>query len=132
MLVVAWLVAAMRPQGPYAILAVNGEAGTAKSSACRYLRALVDPNVVALRSLPKEDKDLWVGADNCFVMAFDNVSKIDDWLSDSFCRLAHGGGMTVRTLYRDRDEEALRLAGRCCSMGLARWQTGPTWLIGHW
>ena len=54
MLVVAWLVAAMRPQGPYAILAVNGEAGTAKSSACRYLRALVDPNVVALRSLPKK------------------------------------------------------------------------------
>ncbi len=106
MLMVAWLVAALRPQGPYAVLAVGGEAGTAKSSACQFLRRLIDPNKVLLRSLPRDDAALWVGADNCYVLAYDNVSHIDDWLSNSLCRIAHGGGMTVRTLYRDRDEES--------------------------
>lgn len=105
-LLVAWAMAALRPDGPYPILAIGGEAGTAKSSACKFIRALIDPNEVPLRSLPRDDAGLWVGADNCYVMGYDNVSFIDEWLSDSFCRIAHGGGMTVRTLYKDREEES--------------------------
>jgi putative DNA primase/helicase len=105
MLIIAWLVAALRPQGPYGVLAINGEPGTAKSSTCEMLRSLVDPNVVLLRGLPKDDAALWVGTDNCYMLAFDNVSYIADWLSDSMCRVATGGGMTVRALYKDREEE---------------------------
>jgi putative DNA primase/helicase len=105
MLIVAWLVAALHPQGPFGVLAINGEPGTAKSSTCEMLRALVDPNVVMLRGLPKDDAALWVGTDNCWMLAFDNVSFIADWLSDSMCRVATGGGMTVRALYKDREEE---------------------------
>ena len=32
-LIVAWLVAALRPRGPYPILVISGEQGTAKSTA---------------------------------------------------------------------------------------------------
>ena len=43
-LLVAWLVGAFRPKGPYPILRVNGEWGSAKSTLCRILRELIDPN----------------------------------------------------------------------------------------
>jgi len=43
-LVVAWLLAALRPGGPYPLLAVSGEQGSAKTVLSKVLRALVDPN----------------------------------------------------------------------------------------
>ena len=39
-LVVAWLVAALRPQGPFPVLPIHGEQGSAKSTASRMLRRL--------------------------------------------------------------------------------------------
>ena len=49
-IVVSWLVAALRPRGPYPVLVLQGEAGSAKSTAVRVLRELVDPNTAPLRS----------------------------------------------------------------------------------
>jgi hypothetical protein len=43
-LVVAWLLAALRHGGPYPLLAVSGEQGSAKTVLSKILRALVDPN----------------------------------------------------------------------------------------
>jgi len=39
-LIVAWLIQAFNPSGPYPILTLNGEQGTAKSSTARILRSL--------------------------------------------------------------------------------------------
>jgi hypothetical protein len=49
-LVLGWLVTTMRSKGPYPALALQGEQGTAKSTATRVLRTLVDPSVVELRA----------------------------------------------------------------------------------
>ena len=43
-LVVAYQLAAMRARGPYPIMVVNGEQGSAKSTMARVNRSLVDPN----------------------------------------------------------------------------------------
>jgi hypothetical protein len=48
----------MRDRGPYPVLALMGEQGSAKSSFATILRSLVDPNTAALRSFPREDRDL--------------------------------------------------------------------------
>lgn len=101
---VAWLLAAFRDHGPYPVLVLTGEHGTAKSTFARILRALVDPHTTALRSLPREDRDLFIAANNGLVIAVDNVSTLPDWLSDSFCRLATGGGFSTRELYTDSEE----------------------------
>jgi hypothetical protein len=103
-LLVAWLLAALRDRGPYPVLVLIGEQGTAKSFLATLLRMLVDPNVSALRSLPREDRDLFIAATNGHVIAIDNVSTLPPWLSDTLCRLATGGGFGTRTLYSDSDE----------------------------
>ena len=103
-LTVAWLLATLRPNGPYPVLALTGEQGSAKSMRANFLRALVDPNSVPLRALPRSEHDVFIAARNSHVLAYDNASGLPDWLSDTFCRLATGGGFSTRELYTDQDE----------------------------
>jgi hypothetical protein len=103
-LIVGWLVAALSPQGPYTILALHGEHGSAKSTTARVLRALLDPNKVPLRSEPRDSRDLMIAANNSWCLVFDNLSFIKNQLSDDLCRIATGGGFTTRELYTNEDE----------------------------
>lgn len=103
-LAVAWVLAALRDCGPYPVLVLSGEQGSAKSTFAATVRALVDPNTASLRALPRENRDLFIAATNSHVLAFDNVSGLRDWISDTLCRLATGGGFAVRQLYTDQDE----------------------------
>jgi hypothetical protein len=105
-LVVGWLLAALRPEGPYPLLAISGEQGSAKMVLSKLLRALVDPNVAPVRALPREERELMIAATNGHVLAFDNLSGLSPWLSDALCRLASGCSFAVRRLYTD-DEEVL-------------------------
>jgi hypothetical protein len=103
-LVVVWALACLRDRGPYPIIVLSGEQGSAKSTFSAILRALLDPNTAPLRALPREDRDLFIAASNGHVLAFDNVSGLPAWISDTLCRLATGGGFAVRQLYTDQDE----------------------------
>ncbi|MEM9625348.1 MAG: hypothetical protein AAGA21_03885 [Pseudomonadota bacterium] len=103
-LVVAWAVAVLRNCGPYPVIVLSGEQGSAKSTFSAILRALLDPNSAPLRALSREDRELFIAAMNGHVLAFDNVSGLPGWISDTLCRLATGGGFAVRQLYTDQDE----------------------------
>ena len=104
-LLLSWLVQALRPAGPFPVLVVTGEQGSAKSTLVRLVRMPVDPFTAPLRALPRSERDLMITARNSLVLAFDNVSHLQDWRSDAFCRLATGGGMATRRLYSDAEEE---------------------------
>ena len=110
-LVVAWLMAAIRPTGPYPILLVNGEQGSCKSTTCRRLRSLVDPNSVPLRDAPRNEQTLMIWAKNSHVIALDNLSGVTKDLSNALCRLSTGGGHSERTHYSN-DGETLFYAVR--------------------
>src|SRR5262249_5508750 len=103
-LVLAWLVAAMRPTGPFPVLCLHGEQGAGKSGTSRILRALVDPNSAPVRAEPREPRDLAIAANNARSLCLDNPSHLTPWLSDALCRLSTGGGFATRTLYTDEDE----------------------------
>jgi len=103
-LCLSWLLAALRPKGPYPILLLQGEQGTAKSTMARLLRRIVDPSAAPVRTPPRNDRDLLIAAVNSWVLAYDNLSGIPHWLSDALCRLATGGGFSTRELYTDSDE----------------------------
>ena len=110
-LAVAWVLAALRDEGPYPVLVLTGEQGSAKSTCARMLRALVDPCEAPLRSVPRNEQDLFIAARNGHVLAFDNLSGMPAWFSDALCRLSTGGGYAARELYTD-DEEVVISAER--------------------
>jgi hypothetical protein len=103
-LLLSWLVAAFRPDGPYPILKTIGEQGSAKTTLARVLRGLVDPNVCATRGAPRSERDLRIAAENGLMCAFDNLSYVTPELSDAICRLSSGGGFGVRTHYENSEE----------------------------
>ena len=110
-LVVAFLLAAMRARGPYPVKVTNGEQGSCKTTMDRIICLLVDPSTSPLRSTPREVRDLMIAAINSWLMGYDNLSGIPDWISDALCRLSTGGGFSTRELYSDKEEiifEAMR------------------------
>jgi hypothetical protein len=109
-LVVAWLLATLRPGGPYPLLAISGEQGSAKTVLSKMLKALVDPNAAPVRALPREERELMIAANNGHLLAFDNLSGLPAWLSDALCRLSSGCSFAVRQLYTDDDEVLFQAA----------------------
>ena len=109
-LFVSWLVAAFRPKGPYPILGLHGEQGSAKTTAGRVAGQLIDPFKAPMRTKPRDERDLMITASNSHIVTLDNLSYLDPWLSDALCRLATGGGLATRELYKDEEEIIISLS----------------------
>jgi 5S rRNA maturation endonuclease (ribonuclease M5) len=103
-LIVSWLIGAFNPAGPYPILILQGEQGSAKSTTARVLRSLIDPGRPPLRSSPRDERDMMIAASNSRVLAYDNLSGTQQWISDALCRLSTGGGFSTRELHSDKEE----------------------------
>jgi putative DNA primase/helicase len=108
-LIVSWLIASLRPIGPYPVLIINGEQGAGKSIACRVLRRLIDPNGAELRTEPRDERDLMLAAKNGWIVALDNLSYVRNDLSDAICRIATKGGFATRSLYTNEEEFLLEV-----------------------
>ena len=91
-LCVAWLLAALIDAGPYPLLVLTGEQGSAKSAAARLLRSLVDPARPSTRGMPGSERDTAIAAHNRHVLVYDNLSGLPAWFSDTLCRLSTGEG----------------------------------------
>jgi hypothetical protein len=98
-LMIAWLTAALRPVGPYPILVLNGEQSSGKSTLARILRLLIDPHASPVLALPNSTHDLMATAINGWVLIYENISSIANWLSGCICQLAFGGGFAGRELF---------------------------------
>lgn len=103
-LVGTWLLAVLQPTGPYPVLCLVGEQGSAKSTTVRTLKELVDPSVAGLRGQPEDIRDLMIAANNNWLLAYDNISYLSNDISDALCRLSTGGGYAKRSLYTDDEE----------------------------
>lgn len=106
-LVVAFMVGALRPGFPFPVLNINGEQGSAKSTLARMVRTLIDPAKPYLRRPPKDERDLMIAASNGWCLAYDNMSGLRDGLSDTLCSIATGGGFGTRELFTDGEEKLL-------------------------
>ena len=103
-LLIAWLLGALNPNGPYVPLFVTGEHGTAKSTVCRLIQLLIDPSEANLRAPPRSERNLMLAASNSRLLLFDNLSNIDECFSDALCRISTEGSYAARELYSDREE----------------------------
>lgn len=103
-LVQAWILACFNSEIPYPVLCLSGQQGTSKSTTAKTLRNLVDPNKAPIRSAAGSERDLFISAENNWLLPFDNLSRISPSMSDSLCRLSTGGAFCTRKLYADGEE----------------------------
>jgi hypothetical protein len=123
--IIGWLVGALHPRGPYPVLVLHGEQGSAKSTAAKVLRSLIDPHSAPLRAAPRELRDLMITAVNSRCLAFDNMSHVTGDLSDALCQIASGGGFATRELYTDREEVIFRASRPIILNGIEELVTRP-------
>ena len=90
-LLLAWMLNALRNQTQHPILVLTGAEGTAKSTLINILRSLIDPGYVPFKGLPRSESELSRLFGERYLQGFDNVSEISRSLSDSLCRRSTGG-----------------------------------------
>jgi hypothetical protein len=101
--VAGWMVAALLPAIPHAVMMLDGEQGVGKSTAARLVVGMVDPSSAPLRSEPRDAEQWGIAASGSWCVALDNVSSIPGWLSDALCKAVTGDGMVRRKLYTDSE-----------------------------
>ena len=98
--------------GPRPCIVITGEQGSCKSSATRVIRSLVDPSVTELTALGRDPDQLSQIASSSYLLAFDNISHIDQDQSDALCRIVTGGAIEKRKLYTDSESHITKT--QCC------------------
>jgi len=86
------------------VLAVCGDQGSSKSFLCNILNRLIDPTLTERIIQPKNERDLIQTLRQKYVTVLDNISKIDQRVSDILCQVCTGGGVSYRQLYTDEGE----------------------------
>ncbi|HEX3809509.1 MAG TPA: hypothetical protein VHW02_07380 [Rhizomicrobium sp.] len=124
-LILGWLVGALSPQPPYAILCINSGEGCGKSTITKLLRSLLDPNVAGIRMLQQSERDIMIAAQNSWVLAWDNVSSLRPNISDALCQISTGAGFSVRKLYSDDSECILSVKRPQLLNGIPDFATKP-------
>ena len=98
-LVIVWLLCAMLEDTKKCILVAVGPEGSGKSSACRVLRSLIDPQSNLPSTLPYDEQNLCLSLGNRYCTLYDNVRTVSDKISDILCQATQGGSYETRTLY---------------------------------
>lgn len=103
-LITGWAPTIMIPGIPRPAVCFTGPQGSAKTTAARKLRSLVDPSAVESLDLGRCPNELAQALDHHAVPFFDNLTKIQPWQSDLLCRAITGGGFSKRELYSDAED----------------------------
>ena len=113
-LIIAWLLDALRNKGQHPLLVLTGGEGTAKSTLVAILRALIDPSCMPVGGLPRTERELMAEASDRYLLAFDNVPTMPQQISDALCRLSTGAGARP-VIINSIDDVVTRadLADRC-------------------
>ena len=98
------LAASLVPEIPRPVAIVHGPHGSAKSSALRYKRELMDPVEVPLQGAPRDQAEFVQVSSHNLCTFLDNLSSMPAWLSDALSRLCTGDGFIKRSLYTDDDD----------------------------
>jgi energy-coupling factor transporter ATP-binding protein EcfA2 len=83
-----WLIAALRPSGPYPILLIKGPKGSGKSTAAALLRQLIDPSSTPLCRLSTLDRSVRQLISFNWVVALANLTPSFSHLSDALSNMS--------------------------------------------
>jgi hypothetical protein len=68
------------------------------------IRRLIDPSVIEVLKLPRNEEQLVQQLSHHWCAFYDNITYIEDWISDALCTAVTGGGFSKRELYTDDDD----------------------------
>ena len=104
LLLLTWVVSSLVPGIPHPIPVIHGPQGAGKSSACRFLRHLIDPSSLGTLRLPRDQNELTQSLAHNYIALFDNIDVLYPWQSDALCRACTGEGFSKRQLFTDDDD----------------------------
>ncbi|MBT9169380.1 MAG: hypothetical protein DDT19_02739 [Syntrophomonadaceae bacterium] len=107
LLLYALIVYTFIPEVPHGIPIFYGDKGSAKTTAQRVLRRLIDPAHRDTMTLPEDKTELALMLTTNYAPCFDNLDGLSAWQSDMLSQAATGGGISKRELYTDMDEVIL-------------------------
>ena len=123
--IIGFLIGALRPEGPYFALLVEGEQGSGKSFLASIVKALIDPNEADRLRLPESERDLGIQAREYRLLSYDNSSGMKAEMSDALCVVATGGGLATRKLYTDAELEVFTAARPVVVNGISGFAKRP-------
>ncbi len=106
-LLYALIIHAFIPGAPHGVPVFYGDKGSAKTTAQRVIRKLIDPAHRDTMTLPADKNELALMLMTNYAPCFDNLDGLQPWQSDMLCQAATGGGISKRELYTDMDEVIL-------------------------
>ncbi len=121
----AWMLSALSGMAPCPLMTIVGPQGSCKSTAAAILRTMIDPHKAERRRIPKTEHDLFISAYNSYVLSYENVSSLPEWLSDALCSIVTGGTYSARTLYTDTDETLMQVVRPVILNGIPDLLTRP-------
>jgi hypothetical protein len=104
LLLKCYIVALFIPNFAKAVLLAHGDQGGGKTFSEVLIKLLVDPSVAETLTFPKSPTELIQQLSHNYIALYDNISKMDDWISDALCKAVSGGGASKRMLYSDDDD----------------------------
>ena len=107
-LLLAFLIGALRAEGPFMLMLVAGAHGSGKSKLCELVKRIIDPNDLAKQRLPKEEHTLAIQASEHFLLVYDNASTVRWDISDALCTLSTGGGFSTRKFFTDNESRTFK------------------------
>jgi hypothetical protein len=102
-LAVGFMLDALGGMGPHAVLSIIGESGATKTTHALVILSLVDPRAGPLMRPPREERDLYILASQRGVVAYNNMSALDQAMSDAFCTVTEGNVDARRKHYTNDD-----------------------------
>jgi hypothetical protein len=125
LLIIGFIVNALRPSGPYFCMTIEGEQGSGKSVLSSIVKKAIDPNAMEKAHLPHTPRDLLIQAKEQYLLVYDNVSGMDGDMSDALSSLVTGGGLSTRRLYTNDELQTFNFSRPVIINGIAEFVTRP-------
>ncbi len=104
LLLKCYIISLFIPEIPKPILLLHGEQGGAKSTFQELIQRMVDPSITQTLTFPRDSTEFIQQLSHNYIAYYDNVSLIQDWISDLICRAVTGSSFSKRALYTNDDD----------------------------
>jgi len=115
LLILIAIISYFTPEIPHPMFHPHGPQGSAKTTACKVIKKVVDPSLVEVFGAPKDYFQVVQNITHHYLSIFDNVTELKDWISDLISQAISGGGFSKRQLFTDDDDIIYRIQ-RCVGL----------------